>query len=106
MYQAEKNDVIENNIGVLVYDKGRLVNRLDYHFGDLFKEAFYKTKFKTATTIFQHLGIIDIKNGLTLNYLGTWFKKNKNYYSFMEKIKDAMWLGQVKKRENEMKTQN
>lgn len=84
-------------MGILIYYKGKLVNRLDYHFGDLFKEAFYKTKFKKATTIFHHLGVIDVKEGLTLNYLGTWFKKNKNYYSFIEKIKDAIWVARRKK---------
>jgi len=36
------------------------------------------------------MGIIDIKKGLTLNYLSNDFKKDKAYYEFIDCIKEAM----------------
>lgn len=36
------------------------------------------------------MGVINIKKGLTLNYFGSWFKKNKNYYLFIENLREAM----------------
>jgi hypothetical protein len=90
LYQAQSQELLENNYGILIYWQGRLVNRFDCSFGDFFKENFYKTKFKTARTIFLHLGVINVKKGLTLNYLGTWFKKRQGYYLFLEKVRTAM----------------
>lgn len=59
------------------------------YFGELFKEQFYKTKFKKASTIFEFLGVINIRRGLALNYFGSWFKKNRNYYLFLENYRTA-----------------
>ena len=90
LYIAENDDVIIDNFGLIIYHEGRLVNRMGHNFGDLFKEEFYKTKYKKALTVFEYLGVVNIKKGLTINYFGTWLKKNKNYYLFLESLKDAM----------------
>jgi len=37
LYAAENPLVIDNNLGILVYFDGKLVNRLDVNFGDLFQ---------------------------------------------------------------------
>ncbi len=66
------------------------MNRFDVNFGDLFKQAFYKTKFKVATTVFANLGVINVKGGLCLNYLSTCFKRKKNYYTLIENIREAI----------------
>ena len=90
VYRCEMKNILRNNYGVLVYYQGELVNRLDTKFGDFFKEQFYKSKYKGPETIFQYLGIININNGLTLNYFGTWFNKTKVYYTFMDILKTGM----------------
>lgn len=90
LYQAEEADVIDDNVGILIYWEGKFVNRFEYGFGDLFKEAFYKNRFKSATTIFPFMGVINVRKGLVPNYLGTWFKRKKGYYTFMENIREAM----------------
>lgn len=89
LFVAEGERVIERNLGLLVYCEGRLVNRMPDYFGELFKEQFFKTKFKKATTIFDFLGVINVKKGLALNYFGSWFKKNRNYYLFLENYRAA-----------------
>jgi hypothetical protein len=94
--------VIDDNLGILVYYRDKLVNRLDFNFGDLFKEAFYKTKFKTATTIFPFLGIINVRKGIDLNYLGTWFKKKKGYFTFIENIIESMRRAKTSKMERQL----
>lgn len=90
LYHAEDSDVIDDNLGILVYLEGKLINRFDYRFGDLFKEAFFKNRFKGATTIFPFLGTIDVRKGLVLNYLGTWFKRKRGYYTFLEDVRNMM----------------
>lgn len=89
LFIAGSDQVIQHNLGLLIYQDDRLVNRMPDYFGELFKEQFYKTKFKKATTIFEFLGVINIKKGLTLNYFGSWFKKNRNYYLFLENFRTA-----------------
>ena len=66
------------------------MNRLDTPFGELFKEQFYKVKYKTAETIFPYLGAINVRKGLNLNYFATWFTKSKMYYNFIETIKASI----------------
>ena len=87
----------DDNLGILIYFKGKFVNRFDFRLGDLFKEAFFKTKFKTATTIFPYMGVIDIKKGVVLNYLGTWFKRKSGYYNFIENMRDGLRKAKLSK---------
>lgn len=79
------------------------MNRVGDYFGELFKEEFYKTKFKRATTVFEYLGVINIRRGLTLNYFATWFKKNRNYYAFLDSLKTAMRKAKLEKSERHLK---
>ena len=83
LYISWNYDYFLNNLGILVYHNDRLLNRLDCNFGDLFKEEFYKTKYKKAANLFEYLGVINIKKGLLPNYFSNWMKKNKNYYNFI-----------------------
>lgn len=76
------------------------------NFGELFKEEFYKTKFKRATTVFEYLGVINIRRGMTLNYFGSWFKKNRNYYSFLDSVKTAMRKAKLEKAERQSKSES
>jgi len=55
---------VKGNLGVLVFYEGRFVNRLDSQLGDLFKEEFYKAKFKKPRALFEYAGVIDVKKGL------------------------------------------
>jgi hypothetical protein len=96
--------VVAGNLGLLVYFEDRLVNRLGDNFGELFKEEFYKTKFKRATTVFEYLGVVNVRRGLSLNYFGNWFKKNRNYYSFLDTLKTAMRKAKVEKIDRLIKT--
>jgi hypothetical protein len=73
------------------------------NFGELFKEEFYKTKFKRATTVFEYLGVINIRRGMALNYFGSWFKKNRNYYAFLDSLKTAMRKAKLEKAERQSK---
>jgi hypothetical protein len=34
--------------------------------------------------------VINVKRGLDLNYLDTWFRKKKNYYQFLDNIRSAI----------------
>ena len=97
VYQADETDVVDDNLGILIFFKGKFVNRFDFRLGDLFKEAFFKTKFKTATTIFPYMGVIDIKKGVVLNYLGTWFKRKSGYYNFIENMRDGLRKAKLSK---------
>ena len=74
----------------MVYYEGRFINRLDKQFGDLFKEEFYKVKFKKARAIFYFAGVINITAGVELNFLGTWMRRTKSYYAMMEVVREAM----------------
>lgn len=103
LYIAERDDVVGGNLGLLVYHEDRLVNRLWDSFGELFKEEFYKTKFRRATTIFEFLGVINVRKGLALNYFANWFKKNRNYYSFLDHLKTAMRKAKLDKAERHLR---
>ena len=48
------------------------------------------TKFKSASTTFEFMGVINIKRGLTLTYLGNDFRKDKFYYELIDCVKNAM----------------
>lgn len=50
--------------GVYIYYKGRLINRLDINFGDLFWQKFFKAKYRRAFGIWTHAGVINILKGL------------------------------------------
>jgi hypothetical protein len=105
LYIAENEKVISDNYGVLIYQDERLINRMTDNFGELFKEEFYKTKFKKSTTIFEFLGVINIKKGLNVNYFGSWFKKNRNYYLFIESLRAAMRKAKLEKMERRLKVE-
>ena len=69
---------------------GRLVNRLDKHFGDLFRDEFYKVKFKKPRAIFEFVGVLNLSGGVEVNFLGTTLRRNRAYYAVLEMVREAM----------------
>jgi hypothetical protein len=49
------------------------------------------------------LGIINVKKGLTLNYFGTWFKKHRGYYLFIEGVREAMRKAKLDQLERQLR---
>ena len=45
------------------------------------------TEIKKAATLFEIAGVINIKNGLILDFLRNGFKKSNTYYKFFEAMK-------------------
>lgn len=67
--------------GILIYYHGRLINRLDTSFGDLFWHKFFKVKYKKAFGLWTHVGIINFLKGVEPKSMRNEFK-NENYYNY------------------------
>jgi len=50
------------------------------------------------------MGVINVKKGLSLNYFSNWFKKNRNYYLFIEGVREAMRKAKLDKLERQLKS--
>ena len=60
LYEVGEKYFPHNN-GILLYHKGRLINRLETDLGKMFEEKFYKKKYKKAPShIWYVLGIIEL----------------------------------------------
>ena len=60
LYQVLSEEYLPKAKGILIYHKGRLINRLDINFGDLFWQKFFRIKYKKSFSLWSHVGIIDI----------------------------------------------
>ena len=58
---------------------------------------FYKTKFKSALTTFEFMGVINIRRGLQLTFLRNDFRRDKAYFEFMDVIRGTMKNGSSEK---------
>ena len=67
-----KDSYFANNNGILLYSKGRMINRYQTEFGKMFEECFYRKKYRLPPkNIFNFLGIIEFDESITPNVLHT-----------------------------------
>lgn len=50
--------------GILVYYQGRLINRLDTNFGDLFWHKFFKNRYRKPFSLWSYVGVINFLKGV------------------------------------------
>lgn len=80
IYKAKDNYFAHNN-GILLYSRGRLINRYETDFGKMMEECFYKKKYRQPPkNFFPFLGIIDFNEKIEPNLILTKFNASCPYY--------------------------
>ena len=74
LYEVTSETYIPRAKGIFIYHKGRLINRMDISFGDLFWQKFYRTKYKKTFNLWSHVGIINTLEGVELKTTQTSYK--------------------------------
>lgn len=70
-----------------MYFRGRLVNRFEINFGDLFWQKFYKTRYRKSFGLWTHVGVINFIRGVDVKSLGNEFKNENHFNYFMRHVK-------------------
>ena len=88
LYETKPNYFAQNN-GILLYSRGRLINRNGTEFGTMMEDCFFKKKYKKpARNIWKFLGVLELNEDyIKPNIVRNKFISNIYYHKFIKDIR-------------------